>query len=258
LVSLAIAPLNSSMPAGATKQFSATGAFSDNSTQNMTTLVLWSSSNLSVASINAAGVVSSFATGNTTVQASLGSVIQSTTLTVSSVGLQSITVTPANPTIAKGTLVKFTATGTYSDGSTAVLSNVAWKSSKPQLANVRSNGIARGKKAGTLTVSATAFGVTSTTSLTVGTGVLVSLQITPINPSIAAGATLQFTSTGTFSDGTMQDVTLNSHWSSSVAAVATIANAPSQAGLAKTNAVGVTTIGANSGGIVNATSLSAN
>jgi len=154
--------------------------------------------------------------------------------------------------------VNFTATGTYSDGSTALLNNVAWKSSKPQLANVRSSGIARGKKAGSVTISALAFGVTGSTSLTVGTGVLVSIQITPINPSVAAGTKLQFTATGTFSDGTTQDVTLNSHWSSSVAAVATIANAPSQSGLASTNTAGATTIGANSGGIVNTTSLSVN
>jgi hypothetical protein len=103
-----------------------------------------------------------------------------------------------------------------------------------------------------------AFGVTGSTSLTVGTGVLVSVQITPINPSVAAGTKLQFTATGTFSDGTTQDVTLNSHWSSSVAAVATIANAPSQGGLATTNTAGATMIGANSGGIVNTTSLSVN
>jgi uncharacterized protein YjdB len=138
------------------------------------------------------------------------------------------------------------------------LSNVTWKSSKPQSANVRTSGIARGKKGGTVTISATAFGVTGTTSLTVGTGVLVSIQITPVNPSVTAGATQQFTATGTFSDGTAQDVTLNSHWSSSSASVATIANAPSQGGLAKTSAVGTTTIGANCGGITNSTSLSVN
>jgi hypothetical protein len=37
--------------------------------------------------------------------------------------------------------------------------------------------------------------------------------------------------------------------------VATIANAPSTAGLASTAGVGSTTIGANSGGITNSTSL---
>jgi uncharacterized protein YjdB len=140
----------------------------------------------------------------------------------------------------------------------ATLTNVTWKSSKPQFANVRSSGIVHGKKAGTATISATAFGVTGTTTLTVGTGTLVSVDITPTNPSVSVGATQQFTATGTFSDATKQDVTLNSHWSSSNASVATIANAPIQAGLATTHASGTTTIGVNSRGITASTSLSAN
>ena len=258
LVSLAIAPVNSTMPDEANKQFTATGTFSDNTTQDMTLFVLWKSSNPAVAIINASGLATSVATGTTTIQASSGSVVQSTTLIVSTVALASITITPANPTIAKGTLLKFTAIETYSDGSTATLTNVTWKSSKPQFANVRSSGIVHGKKAGTATISATAFGVTGTTTLTVGTGTLVSVDITPTNPSVSVGATQQFTATGTFSDATKQDVTLNSHWSSSNASVATIANAPIQAGLATTTASGTTTIGVNSRGITASTSLSAN
>jgi uncharacterized protein YjdB len=258
LVSLAIAPVNSTMPDEANKQFTATGTFSDNTTQDMTLFVLWKSSNPAVAIINASGLATSVATGTTTIQASSGSVVQSTTLIVSTVALASITITPANPTIAKGTLLKFTAIETYSDGSMATLTNVTWKSSKPQFANVRSSGIVHGKKAGTATISATAFGVTGTTTLTVGTGTLVSVDITPTNPSVSVGATQQFTATGTFSDATKQDVTLNSHWSSSNASVATIANAPIQAGLATTHASGTTTIGVNSRGITASTSLSAN
>jgi hypothetical protein len=50
-------------------------------------------------------------------------------------------------------------------------------------------------------------------------------------------------------------VTLNSHWSSSVASVATIANGPGAAGLATTFAAGNTVIGANTGGITNSTTL---
>ena len=258
LVSLAIAPVNSTMPDEANKQFTATGTFSDNTTQDMTLFVLWKSSNPAVAILNASGLATSVATGTTTIQASSGSVVQSTTLTVSTVALASIAITPANPTIAKGTLLKFTAIGTYSDGSTATLTNVTWKSSKPQFANVRSSGIVHGKKAGTGTISAIAFGATGTTTLTVGTGTLVSVDITPTNPSVSVGATQQFTATGTFSDATKQDVTLNSHWSSSNASVATIANAPIQAGLATTHASGTTTIGVNSRGITASTSLSAN
>jgi uncharacterized protein YjdB len=258
LVSLAIAPANSTMPDEANKQFTATGTFSDSTTQDLTQLVLWKSSNPAVAIINASGLVTSVATGSSTIQASFGSVVQSTTLTVSNVALASIAITPASPTISKGTLLKFTATGTYTDGSTTTLTNVSWKSSKPQFANVRSSGIVHGKKAGSLTISATAFGVTGTTTLTIGTGTLVSTAITPLNPSVSTGSTQQFIATGTFSDGTLQDVTINSHWSSSNSSVATIANAPIQAGFATTKASGTTTIGVNTRGITATTSLSAN
>ncbi|MGC1903298.1 MAG: Ig-like domain-containing protein [Candidatus Acidiferrum sp.] len=258
LVSLTIAPTNSTMPIDATKQFTATGTFSDNSTQDMTQLVLWKSSKPSVAIINASGLVSSVATGTTTIQASSGSVVQSTTLTVSTVGLASITITPANPTINKGTLLKLTATATYSDGSTATPTSVSWKSSKPQFANVRSTGIVHAKKAGTATISASAFGLTGTTTLTVGSGTLVSIEITPANDSVSVGATQQFTATGTFSDATKQDMTLNAHWSSTDASVATIANGPTQAGLATTYNSGTTTIGVNSRGTTASTSLTVN
>jgi uncharacterized protein YjdB len=258
LVSLAIAPLSSSMPVGATKQFTATGTFSDSSTQDVTQLVLWKSSNAAVASISATGLANSFVAGTTTIQAQLGSLAQSTTLTVSVVDLVSIAITPANPTIAKRTSVRFTATGTYSDGSTAVLTAVSWKSSKPQIANVRGSGIIHAKKAGQATITATAFGVKGTTTLTVGTGTLNSITVTPANTSVSAHATQQFAATGKFSDGTTQDVTLNSHWSSSVAPVATIANGPPQSGLATTYTHGTTTIGANSGGVTASTTLSVN
>jgi hypothetical protein len=246
------------MPIGASKQFTATGTFSDSSTQDVTQLVLWKSSNAAAASINAAGLASSFVAGTTTIQAQLGSVAQSTTLTVSIVDLVSIAISPANPTLSKHTSVKFTATGTYSDGSTSVLTTVSWKSSKPQIANLRGSGIVHAKKAGQATITATAFGVKGTTTLTVGTGTLSSIAIAPSNTSISAGATQQFTATGTFSDGTTQDVTINSHWSSSVASAATIANGPPQAGLATTYAAGTTTIGANSGGITASTTLVVN
>jgi uncharacterized protein YjdB len=258
LVSLAIAPLNSSMPAGAIKQFAATGTFSDNSTQDMTKSVLWSSSNPVVASINDVGTVTSFTAGSTTIVAAWGAITQSTTLTVSNVTLVSITISPANPRVEAHTSLKFTATGVYSDGSTAALANVSWRSTKPQFANMRSSGILHAKRAGTLTVSAVASGVTGTTTVVVGTGTLVSVAITPADSSVTVGATQQFTATGTFSDGTTQDVTINAHWSSTVPTVATIANAPVRAGLATTFASGTTTIGVNHSGITATTNLSAN
>jgi uncharacterized protein YjdB len=249
LVSIMVTPANSSMAVGTTKQFAATGTFSDSSTQDVSASVLWTSASAAVATINAQGLATSVATGTTTVTAAFGSTSGSTTLTVSTAHLVSITINPTNPRIAKGTSIKFTASGNFSDGSVATnVAGVSWKSSKPSIASIRSTGIAHGKKGGTVTISATASGITGTTSLTVGTGTLVSLAITPSAPTASAGSTQQFAATGTFSDGSMQDITLNSHWSSSSASIATIANAPSVAGLANCIATGTTTIGANSGG----------
>jgi len=258
LVSLAIAPPNSSMPNNATKQFAATGTFSDNSTQDVTQSVLWSSSTPNVATITNLGLVTSLSTGTTTITAMLGAVNNSTALTVSNVKLVSITISPANGRVQKGTSLKFTATGNYSDGSTATLTNVTWRSSKNNLANMRGSGILHAKKAGTLTVTASASGVTGSTSVTIGTGTLVSVDITPANPTVAHGGTQQFVALGSFSDGSTQDVSINSHWSSTISSVATIANAPVNAGLATTNTTGTTTIGVNHGGNTASTTLTAN
>lgn len=250
LVSLAVTPANPSMAVGTTRQFTATGTFSDSSTQDITGIVVWTSSTSAVATINGRGLATSVAAGSTTIKALFGSVSGSTTLTVSTSQLVSITVNPANPRISKGTVIKLTATGTFSDGSVASnLSGLTWKSSKPNIASIRSTGIAQGKKAGTVTISASASGVTGTTTLTVGSGTLVSLAVTPTTVTASAGTVQQFVATGTFSDGSTQDITLNAHWSSSSAPVATIANAPSVGGLANCIAAGATTIGANSGGI---------
>jgi trimeric autotransporter adhesin len=259
LVSIAVTPANSIMPIGASKQFVATGTFSDSSTQDITASVGWSSSNAAVAAINSAGLVTSTITGTTKISAILGEITGSTGLTVSSAKLTSIIITPANPKIAAGTSIQLHATGKFSDGSsTTNLSGVAWKSSKPNIASPRGTGIVRGKKSGSVTISASLSGITGTTTLTVGTGTLVSITVTPASPTVVAGQTQQFVATGSFSDGSTQDITIMSHWSSSVASVSTIANAPSLAGLATTSGSGTAVISANSGGVSNSTTMTVN
>jgi hypothetical protein len=201
-------------------------------------------------------LATSFAAGTSTITAVQGSVSGSTTLTVANVQLVSIAISPSNGRIAKGTSIQFTATGTFSDGSTATnLSGLTWNTTKHNIVQMRRSGLAHGKKAGSVTISATASGVTGTTTLTVGTGTLTSIALTPANPSVSLGATEQFTATGTFSDVSTQDITFNTHFSSSAASVATIANAPSVAGAATTRGAGTTAIGANSLGVTASTTL---
>jgi len=256
VTAITVTPANSNMPVGTTKQFTATASFSDGSSQDVTASVLWGSSNPAAAAINNQGLVSSVAAGSTTINAVLDSVTGSTNLTVTTVKLVGIAILPSNPRIEARTFVKFTAVGTFSDGSTGGnLAGVSWKSSTPKVASMRGSGTAFGKRTGSVTITASASGLKGTTTLTVSNGTLVSLAITPANSIASNGSKQQFTATGTFSDSTTQDITLNVHWSSSSASVATIANAPSTAGLATAAGVGSTTIGANSGGITNSTSL---
>src|SRR5262249_842314 len=82
LVSIAVAPANSTVTVGGTQQLTATGTYSDNSTKDLTTQVTWTSSGTAIAVVNASGLVTAEATGGTTISASLGSVTGSTGVTV--------------------------------------------------------------------------------------------------------------------------------------------------------------------------------
>lgn len=60
------------------------------------------------------------------------------------------------------------ATGTYSDGSTAVLtSTVTWTSGRVRVATINSSGLATGVSAGTSVITATLGAVNGTANLTV-------------------------------------------------------------------------------------------
>jgi hypothetical protein len=116
LVSISITPPNSSLMPGQTQQLIATGTFNDGSTQTLES-VIWSSSNPSAAAVSNSpgntGMVNAQTTGATTITATTGAVGASASLNVA--GLVSLTVAPANPTLAVGSGQQITATGTFAD-----------------------------------------------------------------------------------------------------------------------------------------------
>lgn len=83
------------------------------------------------------------------------------------------------------------------------------------------------------------------------TATLVSIAVTPANPSKAVGTTQQFTATGTYSDSSTQNITASVTWSPSSTGVATV----NSSGLATAIAAGSTTITATSGIIFGNTTL---
>ena len=260
LVSIAITPGIQTIPVGTTQQFAATGTFTDGSTQGITSSVQWASSNVFVATISDAagsqGMATSVATGSSSISATMGSISASTTLTVSVAALVSITVNPPSPSIALGTTQQFTATGMFTDGSTQDLTTSAtWGSGNGAAATVSSTALATSLAIGTTTITATLGGISGSTLLTVTPASVVSIAVNPAIAAIPLGLTQAFTALGTFSDGSTQDVTNSVHWSSSVAAVATVSNTPGSNGIATSTGSGATVISATLGGVAGSASL---
>ena len=86
LTSIALTPAQSSVTVGSAQQFTAIGTYNDGSTNNVTALATWSSSNTSAATISntsySQGLATGVAAGTTTITASVNAVKGSTSLAV--------------------------------------------------------------------------------------------------------------------------------------------------------------------------------
>jgi trimeric autotransporter adhesin len=258
LVSIQIKPDNSTIAKQTTEQLTITGTFSDGSTRSLTNQVTsWASSDTAVATITPSGLLTGVAPGSSTITANVGSVSDTTTVTVSNATLNSIAVAPSGATLQPSAKLGFTAVGTFSDGSTQTITGQAtWASDNTAAATVSnssgSKGVATGVAAGTTNISASMLGITGSVKLTVTSAALTSITVaTTGNPFTAPAGTVQYTATGKYSDGSSQNLTQAVTWASSNTAVATI----NQNGLATGQGAGQSTISAKQGSIVGSTSL---
>lgn len=250
---------------GYTQRFVATGIFSDSSSRDISTQVTWASSNTAAASISnasgAKGLATSAAPGTTKISAQLGTIKSSDTgegsdavLTVTADVLTEISVEPAVTKIALGRSQQYAAIAKFS-GSTPsrdITDLVSWASSDQSVATISnaasSHGLAVSQsEGGPVTISAERGGVSSGTSsssgsLTVTKADLLSLEVSPADVILPKGFTREFAATGTYSDGSVADVTDSVTWLSSNSNVATISNAADSHGLARGGAAGNTTI----------------
>lgn len=171
LTAIAVTPASPSIAVGATQQFTATATYSNATTANVTSSVTWSSSSTATATVNTSGVATGVAAGTTTITAALNGYSGIGTLTVTASSpptLSSIAVTPNPASFTAGSAEQFTATGTYSDGSTKNLtSTVTWTSSNTSAATINASGLATGVAAGSSTITAATGGVSGQASATV-------------------------------------------------------------------------------------------
>ncbi|MFY9746177.1 MAG: FG-GAP-like repeat-containing protein [Acidobacteriaceae bacterium] len=147
-------------------QLTLQATFSDGSTGFLTESATWTSSNQNVATI-AAGLATSTGYGTTMITATVNGISAMAQLDVTTTVLSSITIAPASFAIYQGTALQLTATGYYSDGTSADLTDAAvWTSSNNAIAAVSTTGLAQSVDLGTVTITATD-GISGATSLTV-------------------------------------------------------------------------------------------
>jgi hypothetical protein len=171
--------------------------------------------------------------------------------------LVSIAVTPANASLQAPATQQFTATGAFSDASTAdITKSVNWASSDTSKATIQNSGLATVVAAGSVSITAASAGKTGTAMLTITAPTLTSVDISPLNPTIAANSAQQFFANGRYSDNSLQDITQSATWMSSNTSVATVQSAGQQnPGLAMGIGAGTATITVTFNGLSGSTSI---
>jgi 6-phosphogluconolactonase (cycloisomerase 2 family) len=229
VTSVAVMPSGPSIVAGTTQQFTAMATYSDTSTSDVTSSATWASATTSVATISATGLVTGVAAGASNITATFQTVVSTAvTLTVTPAPvLQSIAVTPANPTVASPNTQQFTATGTYLTGTQSstqdITSKVTWSSTNTASATITAAGLATTNGSGTTTITTTLGSVSGSTTLTVtGTPVVASLVVSPATDTVSVGSTVGYFAVEKLSDGTTRPPTGTITWSSNTTATATI------------------------------------
>ena len=264
LQELRIAPLAASVAAGRTVQFSATGVYSTPPGSDFPTSerpisnVSWVVDNAN-ASIDGSGLATGLLVGTAQINASSDGVQADApaTLTVTAAELDSIAIDPPSATIPLGGTQVYTATGTFSDGTTGPVFPT-WTSSNQAAATVTpgpsTTTTATSVAEGTTTITATVDAEQATATLTVGPFVpqLVSIAVTPNTATAPLGRPTQFTAVGQCTTSPFSAATAPCSpptavtWAATTPTVATVSNT----GVATGILVGTTEITATSGTIV--------
>lgn len=245
---------SASLAVGRTQQLTATGVYSDGSTQNLTSTATWTPSTGPVLRVSSAGVMTAVGVGTTNATATVGLVSGSSSLSVTPAVLDAITIAPVNPSLGLGQSVTLVATGRWSDNTTTTLTGVTWTSETPAVATIDANGLVASVTEGTSLVTAAVGAIVDTTRVTVTPPVLTSITLTPANPALEKSQTVQLGAQGLYSDGSTAPVTSQVTWSSSTAAVATV----SSTGEVWAMTPGTTTVSASLQGVTGTTTISVN
>jgi uncharacterized protein YjdB len=130
-------------------------------------------------------------------------------------------VQPSTATVVSGSTTTLTATVTDQTGKVVTDRPVTWTSSNPSVATVSNAGVVTGALVGNATITASAGGKSGTSTVTVTTGPLASIRVTPSAVTVAIGAPQQLTAQGLDAAGNPVSG-LSFTWNSSDGSIASV------------------------------------
>jgi uncharacterized protein YjdB len=223
VASVTVSPVSASVPQGQTVQLTATPK--DASGTPLTgRVVTWSSGNTAVATVSPSGLVTGVGAGGpVTITATSEGKSGTAAISVTSVPVASVSVTPASASVPQGQTVQLTATPKDASGTALTGRVVTWSSANTAIATVSPSGLVTGVGAGgPVTITATSEGQSGTASITVTVVVPVaSVSVTPASASVPQGQTAQLTATPKDASGNPLSGRVVT-WASANTAVATV------------------------------------
>ncbi len=224
---ITIEPAEISLASGERLRLRAVGGFSDGSTQPLGTVVRWESAQADVVYIDETAELLALQPGEARISASLDGVTGSIPVRVSAATLTDLEISPADPRLASGTAMRFSAVAVYSDGSRRdVTAQVVWASANPAVLSV-SNGDLFRLRAGTVgssRLTARFGGLERVLDVVVTDATLTGLRITAPVTMLASGESVRLSAVADFSDDSSQSLDDDVVWSSSDPALASVGN----------------------------------
>src|SRR2546427_118472 len=193
--------------------------------------VSWTTSNSAVATVSAGGLVTGLVVGSATITATSEGQSGTAAVTVSTVPVASVVVSPASANMSVGGTTQLSATPKDAAGNVLAGRLVTWTSSSSAIATVSAGGLVIGAAVGSATITATSEGQRA------------SAGVSPVSAGMEVGQPVQFTATPLDANGTPlsgRSIT----WASRAPAVAAV----STGGLVTGAAAGTATITATSEG----------
>lgn len=172
LTSVSMTPASITLSAGATQQLTVTGTYSDGSTKSLTASAAFTSDTPATATVSSpGGLVTAVAAGTARITATVSGKSASTSVTVNAASgptLSSIALGPSPASVAQGSTLQLTVTGSYSDDSTRPLTAEAtFSSSAEGIATVSTSGVVTGVSVGHATLTASVGAKTTTLDVSV-------------------------------------------------------------------------------------------